>query len=136
MCDKLKNAHLFADSYHRSHWKTRSRKKDGILAKVIRIEYDPNRSCFIALIKYEDGELSYVIAPQKLKVQSTIVSGKNADIKVGNCLSLQDIPVGINIHNVELQPGAGGKIARSAGTSVSISGVDGNYKIREFQITL
>ena len=100
------------------------RQKDGVEAKVIRIEYDPNRSCFIALIKYEDGELSYVIAPQKLKVQSTIVSGEQADIKIGNCLPLKNIPTGTLVHNVEIKPLKGGQIARSAGASVQLVSKD------------
>ena len=98
-------------------------------AVVERIEYDPNRSCYIMLVKFDDGERSYYLAPQKIKVGDKIVNGSKKEIKVGNCMPLQDIPVGIDIHNVELQPGAGGKIARSAGTSVSISGIDGNYSL-------
>ena len=105
------------------------RKKDDIKAKIERIEYDPNRSAYVALIKYEDGAMKYIIAPNKLSIGDEVVSGRNKEIKVGNSMPLQDIPVGINIHNVELQPGAGGKIARSAGTSVTISGIDGNYSL-------
>jgi large subunit ribosomal protein L2 len=81
------------------------------------------------LVKFDDGERSYYLAPQKIKVGDKIVNGSKKEIKVGNCMPLQDIPVGIDIHNVELQPGAGGKIARSAGTSVSISGIDGIYSL-------
>ena len=105
------------------------RKKFDMTAVVERIEYDPNRSCYIMLVKFDDGERSYYLAPQKIKVGDKIVNGSKKEIKVGNCMPLQDIPVGIDIHNVELQPGAGGKIARSAGTSVSISGIDGNYSL-------
>ncbi len=105
------------------------RKKDDIKAKIERIEYDPNRSCYIMLVKFDDGEHCYYLAPQKIKVGDKIVNGTKKEIKVGNCMPLQDIPVGIDIHNVELQPGAGGKIARSAGSSVSISGIDGNYSL-------
>jgi len=105
------------------------RKKFDMSAVVERIEYDPNRSCYIMLVKFDDGEFSYYLAPQKIKVGDKIVNGSKKEIKVGNCMPLQDIPVGIDIHNVELQPGAGGKIARSAGTSVSISGIDGNYSL-------
>jgi len=105
------------------------RKKFDMPAVVERIEYDPNRSCFIMLVKFEDGEHCYYLAPQKIKVGDKIENGSNKEIKVGNCMPLQDIPVGIDIHNVELQPGAGGKIARSAGTSVTISGIDGNYSL-------
>ena len=105
------------------------RKKFDISAQVERIEYDPNRSCYIMLIKFEDGQHTYYLAPQKIKVGDTIINGSKKEIKIGNSMPLQDIPVGVDIHNVELQPGAGGKIARSAGTSVSISGIDGNYSL-------
>ena len=77
----------------------------------------------------KDKKKSYIIAPDKLKVGNTIISGEKANVRIGNCLPLKDIPVGMDIHNVELQPGAGGKVARSAGSSVSISGIDGNYSI-------
>ena len=105
------------------------RKKFDMSAAVERIEYDPNRSCYIMLVKFDDGEHCYYLAPQKINVGDKIENGSKKEIKVGNCMPLQDIPVGIDIHNVELQPGAGGKIARSAGTSVSISGIDGNYSL-------
>jgi large subunit ribosomal protein L2 len=105
------------------------RKKFSMKAEVERIEYDPNRSCYIMLVKFEDGQKFYYLAPQNIKVGDKIENGPNVEIKVGNSLPLQDIPVGVNIHNVELQPGAGGKIARSAGTSVVISGIDGNYSL-------
>ena len=94
------------------------RKKFNINAKVERIEYDPNRTCNIMLVKFEDGEKYYYLAPQKIKVGDTIENGSKIEIKIGNCMPLQDIPVGTNIHNVEIYPGGGGKIARSAGTSV------------------
>ena len=105
------------------------RRKFDSIAQVERIEYDPNRSCHIMLVKFEDEKKFYYLAPQRIKVGDKIQNGSNIEIKVGNCMPLQDIPVGIDIHNVELQPGAGGKIARSAGTSVSITGVDGNYSL-------
>ncbi|MDC0215763.1 50S ribosomal protein L2 [Candidatus Pelagibacter sp.] len=105
------------------------RKKFDSKATVVRIEYDPNRSCYIMLVKFDDGEHCYYLAPQKIKVGDTIENGEKKEIKIGNCMPLQDIPVGVDIHNVELQPGAGGKIARSAGTSVSISGIEGNYSL-------
>ena len=105
------------------------RRKFDMKAEVERIEHDPNRSCFIMLVKFEDGLRYYYLAPQNIKVGDKIENGPNAEIKNGNCLPLQEIPVGLNIHNVELQPGAGGKIARSAGTSVTISGIDGNYSL-------
>ncbi len=96
---------------------------------VERIEYDPNRSCYIMLIKFEDGTHFYYLAPQKINVGDVVENGSAKEIKVGNCMPLRDIPVGVNVHNVELQPGGGGKIARSAGTSVTISGLDGNYSL-------
>ena len=105
------------------------RKKIDMPAVVERIEYDPNRSCYIMLVKFEDGQNSYYLAPQKIKVGDKIENGSNKEIKVGNSIPLKDIPVGVDIHNVELQPGSGGKIARSAGTSVSITGIDGNYSL-------
>ena len=105
------------------------RRKFDSIGEIERIEYDPNRSCYIMLVKFEDGEKFYYLAPQNVKAGDKIRNGTNIEIKVGNCMPLQDIPAGIDIHNVELQPGAGGKIARSAGTSVSISGVDGAYSL-------
>ena len=105
------------------------RRKFDSEAEIERIEYDPNRSCHIMLVKFEDGQKFYYLAPQKIKIGEKIKNGSNIEIKVGNCMPLQEIPAGIEIHNVELQPGAGGKIARSAGTSVTIAGVDGNYSL-------
>ena len=105
------------------------RTKDGIDGKVASIEYDPNRSANIALINYADGEKRYIIAPLNLKVGDKIESGVNADIKVGNALPLENIPVGTLVHNVELNPGAGAKFARSAGSSVQILGKEGKYVI-------
>ena len=105
------------------------RKKRNIKAKVERIEYDPNRTAYIALIKYEDNERNYILCPQDLKVGDTIESGKDIEIKIGNCLELKDIPPGTLVHNVELIPGNGGKLARSAGSSVTLSGYDDDYAI-------
>ena len=105
------------------------RNKIGIKGLVERIEYDPNRSCYIMLIKFEDNEMKYYLAPQNVKVGDTIENGSNVEIKPGNSLPLKDIPTGMDIHNVEIQPGSGGKIARAAGSSVTISGIDGNYSI-------
>jgi large subunit ribosomal protein L2 len=105
------------------------RNKFDMVAEVERIEYDPNRSCHIMLVKFEDGKKFYYLAPQNISVGEKIKNGPNVEIKPGNCLPLQDIPVGIDIHNVEIQPGAGGKIARAAGSSVTISGIDGNYSL-------
>lgn len=103
------------------------RTKHGVPAKVERLEYDPNRTAFIALITYKDGEKSYILAPQKLKAGDTVMSGPQAEVAPGNALPLKNIPVGTVIHNVELKPGAGGKIARSAGSSVQVAGKEGSY---------
>ena len=105
------------------------RKKFDISGVVERLEYDPNRSCHIMLVKFDDDDRAYYLAPQKIKVGDKVHNGANSEIKIGNALPLKDIPLGIDIHNVELHPGAGGKIARAAGTSVTISGTDGNYSI-------
>ena len=105
------------------------RKKDDIKAVIERIEYDPNRSAHVALLKYEDGVYSYILAPNKISVGDEIVSGRNKEIKVGNCMQLSDIPAGTDIHNIELSPNGGGKLARSAGSSAQISGTDDNYCI-------
>src|SRR3990167_258665 len=101
------------------------RRKFDIEAKVERLEYDPNRTAFIALVKYLDGELSYVIAPQRLKVGDKIIAGEKVDVKPGNAMPLRSIPVGTIIHNVELKPGKGGQIARSAGNYAQLVGRDG-----------
>ena len=105
------------------------RKKFNVKGSVERIEYDPNRSCYIMLIKFTDNEYKYYLAPQKIKIGDTIENGPESEIKVGNSLPLKDIPAGMEIHNVELNPGGGGKIARAAGSSVTITGFDGNYTI-------
>ena len=105
------------------------RKKDNLKAKIERIEYDPNRSAHVALIKYEDGLMSYILAPNKIKIGDEVVSGKNKEIEIGNCMPLSDIPTGTDIHNIELHPNGGGKLARSAGSSAQISGKDENYCI-------
>ena len=103
------------------------RNKVGVTGRVATIEYDPNRNANIALINYKDGEKRYIIAPKDLKVGMEIVSGENADIKVGNALPIMNIPVGTVIHNIELKPGKGGELARSAGASAQILGREGNY---------
>ena len=103
------------------------RRKDDIPAKVASIEYDPNRSAFIALLNYADGEKRYILAPQGLNVGDTIMNGVNAEIKVGNTLPLDNIPVGIVIHNIEMQPGKGGAIARSAGIEARLVAKEGKY---------
>ena len=103
------------------------RNKDGVPGKVAGIEYDPNRSSNIALIHYVDGEKRYIIAPLKLKVGDTIVSGPEADITIGNCLPLKNIPVGTLVHNIELKAGKGGQMVRSAGASAQLMAKEGNY---------
>jgi large subunit ribosomal protein L2 len=101
------------------------RAKFGVPGIVERLEYDPNRTAFIALVKYEDGELAYILAPQRLKVGDTVVSGEKVDVKPGNAMPMAAIPVGTIIHNIELKPGAGGKLARSAGAFAQLVGKDG-----------
>ncbi len=103
------------------------RIKDDVPAKVAAIEYDPNRSANIALLHYADGAKAYIIAPNNLKVGDTVVSGANADIKTGNSLRLKDIPVGSLIHNIEMRPGKGGQLVRSAGTVAQLMAKEGNY---------
>ena len=105
------------------------RNKDGIQGKVATIEYDPNRTANIALIHYLDGEKRYILAPKDLKVGQFVVSGEEADIRIGNCLPLDKIPMGTMIHNIELYPGHGGQLVRSAGASAQILGRDGKYVI-------
>ena len=102
------------------------RNKDGIPAKVASVQYDPNRSANIALLNYADGEKRYILCPVGLTVGDTVLSGAGADIKAGNALLLQDIPVGTTIHNIELQPGKGGQIARSAGVSAQLMAKENN----------
>ena len=126
---RITSRHIGGGSKHKYRVIDFYRKKKNVPATVERIEYDPNRSCYIMLVKFEDGTHSYFLAPQKIKVGDKVESGSKKEIKVGNCMPLQDIPVGINIHNVEIQPGGGGKIARAAGSSVTISGLDGNYSL-------
>ena len=103
------------------------RDKDDIPAKVASIEYDPNRSAYIALLNYADGEKRYILAPNGLNVGDVVMSGVNAEIKVGNCLPLENIPVCIVVHNIELQPKKGGAVARSAGIEARIVAKEGNY---------
>ena len=102
------------------------RRKTGA-AVVERLEYDPNRSAFIALIKYQDGELSYILAPQRLAAGDTVISGEREDIKPGNCMPMENIPLGTIIHNIEMKPGRGGQIARAAGTYAQLIGKDAGF---------
>src|ERR1700684_3968449 len=127
-----RNAHGRKTSRHRGGGAKRAyrrvdfkRRKDGVPAKVAAIEYDPNRSAYIALLHYVDGEKRYILAPQRLTVGMMVSSGDGADIAVGNCMELARMPVGTVIHNVELQPGRGGQMARSAGASVQLMAKDG-----------
>ena len=105
------------------------RNKDGVPAKVAAVEYDPNRSCRILLLNYHDGEKRYILAPEGVNVGETLQSGQGSEIKPGNALPLRFIPVGTTVHNVELQPGGGGKLSRSAGSSVQLVAKDGPYAI-------
>jgi len=115
------------------------RRKFDVPAIVERIEYDPNRTCFIALLKYQDGELAYIIAPQRLAVGDTVVAGERADIKPGNAMLLKNIPVGTIIHNVEMKEFKGGQLARAAGSYVQLVGKDAGYaqlKLRSGELRL
>lgn len=105
------------------------RDKKGITATVASIEYDPNRSAFIALLNYADGEKRYIIAPQGLQVGSTVISGDSVAPEVGNALQLKNMPLGTNVHNIELQPGQGGKLVRSAGSSAQLSNKEDLYGV-------
>src|ERR1700759_3600779 len=128
-----RNAHGRKTSRHRGGGAKRlyrkidfKRTKDGIPAKVPAIEYDPNRSAYIALLHYTDGEKRYILAPARLTVGMTVASGEGADIAVGNCLELARLPVGTVVHNIELEPGRGGQMARSAGASAQLMAKDGD----------
>jgi large subunit ribosomal protein L2 len=103
------------------------RRKFDMIATVDRIEYDPNRTAFIALLTYADGEQSYILAPQKLKVGDKVVAGEKTDVQIGNAMKLRFIPVGTFVHNVEMKPGKGGQMARSAGTFAQLVGRDADY---------
>ncbi|UCE89603.1 MAG: 50S ribosomal protein L2, partial [Pseudomonadota bacterium] len=114
---------------HKQHYRVIDfkRNKDGVPAKVERLEYDPNRSAYIALLLYADGERRYIVAPQKLEEGGELVSGSEAPIKPGNCLPLRNIPVGTTVHCIELKPGKGAQLARSAGASVQLVAREGQY---------
>lgn len=114
-----KRTYRLVDFKRRSKW--------GVTATVERLEYDPNRTAFIALVKYEDGELAYILAPQRLQAGDKVVAGDRVDVKPGNAAPLKAIPVGTIIHNVELKPGAGGQMARSAGAFAQLIGRDGDW---------
>ena len=103
------------------------RRKDGIPAKVVAIEYDPNRTANIALLHYADGEKAYILAPVGLTVGTTLMNGADAEVRVGNCLPLSSIPVGSNIHNIELYPGKGGQLVRAAGNAAQLMAKEGKY---------
>ena len=103
------------------------RRKFDVGATIERLEYDPNRTAFIALIKYDDGELAYILAPQRIKVGDRVISGAHTDVKPGNAMPLGAMPVGTIVHNIELKQGAGGKLARSAGTYAQLVGKDAGY---------
>jgi large subunit ribosomal protein L2 len=105
------------------------RRKFDMAAVVERLEYDPNRTAFIALIKYEDGTLSYILAPQRLAVGDTVVAGAKVDVKPGNAMPLSAMPLGTIIHNVEMKPGRGGQLARSAGSFVQLVGRDAGWAV-------
>ncbi|MCS6849646.1 MAG: 50S ribosomal protein L2 [Gemmataceae bacterium] len=110
------------------------RRKDDVWARVVAIEYDPNRSARIALLEYEDGEKSYILAPEGLKADDRVISGEQIEPRVGNCLPMRQIPLGMTIHNIEMQPGRGGQLCRSAGTSATLTARD--EKGKWVQITL
>lgn len=127
-----RNAHGRITSRHRGGGAAKKyriidfkRAKDGVPAKVAHIEYDPNRTSYIALLNYADGEKRYILAPKGLKVGDKVESGEDADIKIGNALPLHAIPVGTTVHNIEMTPGKGGQIARAAGTSAQLSAKEG-----------
>ena len=126
---RITSRHMGGGSKHKFRIIDFFRKKKNMKATVDRIEYDPNRTAYIALITYEDKTKAYIISPQGLKTGDMVEAGKNVEIKVGNSLELKDIPPGTSIHNVELIPGNGGKLARSAGSSITLSGYDGDYAI-------
>jgi large subunit ribosomal protein L2 len=105
------------------------RRKHDMVATVERLEYDPNRTAFIALLKYEDGSQAYILAPQRLKAGDKVISGESVDVKPGNAMPLRSMPIGTIVHNVEMKPGKGGQIARSAGTYVQLVGRDSGWAI-------
>ena len=126
---RITSRHIGGGSKHKYRVVDFFRKKKNVVATIDRIEYDPNRTAYIALITYKDNTKSYILCPQGLKIGDKVEAGKKVEIKIGNTLELKDIPPGTSLHNVELIPGNGGKLARSAGSSVTLSGYDGDYAI-------
>jgi len=126
---RITSRHIGGGSKHKYRVIDFFRKKKNVSAIVERIEYDPNRTAYIALLNYEDKEKTYIICPQNINIGDKIVSGFKKEVKIGNCMPLNDIPPGTQVHNVELNTGAGGKLARSAGASVTLSGIDDEYAI-------
>src|SRR5216684_3286700 len=129
-----RNAHGRKTSRHRGGGAKRlyrridfKRRKDGVPARVAHIEYDPNRSAYIALLHYADGEKRYILAPQRLRVGATVESGPTVDIRVGNSLPLANMPAGTVVHNVELTPGRGGQLGRAAGTGIQLLAKEGDH---------
>ncbi|MGI8951872.1 MAG: 50S ribosomal protein L2 [Chitinophagaceae bacterium] len=116
---------------HKHHYRIVDfkRNKKDVEAKVVSIEYDPNRTAFIALVEYSDGEKRYILAPQGLQVGTTLISGDNVAPEIGNALPMKNMPLGTNIHNIEMQPGQGGKLARSAGSSAQLSNKEDKYAV-------
>lgn len=119
--------HIGGGSKQRYRMVDFKRRKLDVSGTIERLEYDPNRTAFIALVKYEDGELAYILAPQRVKAGDVVVAGERVDVKPGNAMPLKNMPVGTIIHNVELKPGKGGQLARSAGAYVQLVGRDSDY---------
>ena len=126
---RITSRHIGGGHKHKYRKVDFKRRKHGVAAEVIGIEYDPNRSARIALIKYADGELSYILAPKGLQVGATVTSGNDVAPDLGNALPLRMIPLGANVHNIELTPGRGGKVARSAGQQATLTAIEAGYAL-------
>src|SRR5262249_47455298 len=126
---RLTSRHIGGGHKHKYRKVDFKRHKHGVAAEVIGIEYDPNRSARIALIKYADGELSYILAPNGLRVGATVVAGNDVAPEVGNALPLRAMPLGTNVHNIELTPGRGGQVARSAGQQATLTALEAGYAL-------
>src|SRR4029434_9742087 len=126
---RLTSRHIGGGHKHKYRKVDFKRRKHGVAAEVLGIEYDPNRSARIALIKYSDGELSYILAPNGLQVGAKVVAGDNVAPELGNSLALRATPLGTNIHNIELSPGRGGQVARSAGQQAILNNLEGGYAL-------